>query len=411
MSEIFRPRVLMLSAPIEPPWTRSDKNLVRDLALGLQRHRARVLTHEGVLGALPPHVETEPAWGPRDLGDTPLGRRLGLFGRLLQAADVQIAHLFWPADPVVAPIVRVGARGAGVPVIHSLVRAPRNTMAIRQLIAGGPVVALSRETARRLRDEGLQQVEYIPHGVPRSALGRLDDGERASLGAIVRARHGLPLGPPLVIYAGDYRHAYAARTVAAVLPRVVREVPCHFVIACRLQDDADRLEEQRIRAAIAADGLGGHVTFLNVIPDLRELMAICAVQIFPADSVNERMDMPRVLLEGMAEGLATVVANKPPFEEVVEPGGAIGVPTLQPVAIATAVVELLRDPARQRAYGEAARSLVHAGFAIDQVVERYESLYERVLQDEVQSRTARRPGILRRTGHKIASLRRQSQAK
>jgi hypothetical protein len=41
-------RVLYLSGPVEPPWTRSDKNLVRGIAANLQRYRARVLTHEGV---------------------------------------------------------------------------------------------------------------------------------------------------------------------------------------------------------------------------------------------------------------------------------------------------------------------------------------------------------------------------
>ncbi len=402
MSEAVRPRVLYLSGPVEPPWTRSDKNLVRDVASGVQRYQARVLTHEGVIGALPPHVETEPAWGPRLEGDTPLGRRLGLFGQLLQAENVQLVHLFWPADPLVAQVVRLGARARGLPLIHTLVRAPRNTLGISHMVAGEPVVVLSRETLRRVQGDGIVDAVHIPHGVPPSSLGELTDDARAALSRRLRARYGIPPDVPLVLYAGDLRHKYAARTVAAVLPRVVREIDCHFVLACRLLDDNDRAEEARLRAATAADGLSRQVSFLNVIEDLRELMAVCDVQIFPADSVDERMDMPRVLLEGMAEGLPTVVANKPPFEELVEPGGAIGVPTLQPVALAAAVVELLRDRERRRTYGAAARRLIERRFSTETVVASYEALYDRVLGTAAPLSSGA-ASLLRRTGQRMVT--------
>jgi glycosyltransferase involved in cell wall biosynthesis len=396
----FLPRVLYVSGPVEPPWTRSDKNLVRDVATHLKRYRARVLTHEGVVGALPPEIETEAAWGPKISGHTPLGRRLGLMGRLLATSDVQLIHLFWPADPVVAQIVRLGARARGVPVIHTLVRAPSNTLGITRMVAGEPVVTLSRETQRRIQGDGIVDAVHIPHGVePRKGRSKPDSDS-------IRTRYGIPHGPPLILYCGDYKHAYAARTVAAVLPRVLREIDCHFVMACRILDDDDRAEESRIREAVSADGLSNHVSFLNVVPDLRDLMAVCTVQIFPADSVNERMDMPRVLLEGMAEGLATVVANKAPFEEVVEPGGAIGVPTMQPVTIAAAVLDLLRDPKRRSALATAGRQLVESRFSIARVAERYESLYDRVLAEANDSLMASPPrSRLRETGGRIFSLR------
>lgn len=396
----YAPRVLFLSGPIEPPWTRSDKSLVRDVALHLTRYRARVLTHEGVIGALPAEIETEPAWGPKVGGDTPLGRRLGLFGRLLGSTDVQLVHLFWPADPLVAQIVRAGVWIRGLPVVYTLVRAPRNTLGITKMVAGEPVVALSRETLRRIQGDGVVDAEHIPHGVdilpPRKVSAE-----------VVRAKHGIPSGPPLVLYCGDYRHTYAARTVAAVMPRVLRELDCHFVMACRILDDDDREEEARIREAVSADGNAHHVSFLNTVEDLRELMAISAVQIFPADSVNERMDMPRVLLEGMAEGLATVVANKPPFEELVEPGAAIGVPTMQPVSIAAAVVDLLRDERRRKQLGQRARKLVQERFSIRAVADRYETIYDRVLAEAADPLGESAP--LRRTGGRIFGLRRRSE--
>ena len=142
-----------------------------------------------------------------------------------------------------------------------------------------------------------------------------------------------------------------------------------------------------IKEAITADGIAHHVTFLNEVTSLRELFAIASVQVFPADSHHEKMDLPMVLLEGMGEELATVVANKAPLSELVQAGAAIGVPQMDPVGLAAAVVELMRVPERREALAKAGRALVEQRFDVRQVAARYELLYDEVL------------GAARRNGH------------
>ncbi|MCO4760577.1 MAG: glycosyltransferase [Myxococcales bacterium] len=381
----YQPRVLLLSGPVEPPWTRSDKNLVRGVATHMSRYRPRVLTHEGVVGALPAHVETDPAWGPRVGGHTPVGRRLGLFNRLLGDTSADLVHLFWPADVLVCPAVRAACRMRSLPLLHTLVRAPRTTLGITRLVAAEPVVCLSQETQRRIQREGVDDALWIPPGIHMRTVTT----DRAT----IRARCGIPSHLPVVLYAGDYTHTYAARTVAATLPRVVRELPVHFVMACRLRSRKDADEEAKIRSALLADGMGHHITFLNEVDDISELLAASDIQIFPADSANQRLDMPMVLLEGLAQGISTIVANKPPFEELVEPGAAIGVPSMNPVSIAVAIVELLRDPERRQRLGERAKQLVKDRFDIAAVTTAYEALYDRVLTDHRGTSRRRRGAI------------------
>jgi len=368
----FAPRVLYLSAPVEPPWTRSDKNLVRLLANHLTRYQARVLTHEGVVG-VEDNVTSQPAWGARDPGEPSLLRAVSVFNKVLADTDAQIVHLLWPADLVVASMIRTACRLRGLPVVHTLVRAPRTTVAIRRTTAGNPVVALSRATLHRIEREGTVDAIHIPPGV------RLHDPLPPSRHAVVRERHGLPQGVPLILYAGDYRHSNAARTVAATLPGSSREIDCHFVMACRIREQKDREEEARIKEAVAADGLAHHVSFVGEVRNLRELLAIADVQLFPADSHHEKMDMPMVLLEGMAEAVATVVADKPPLDELIDAGAAIGLPAMQPVSLAVAVVELLRDEKRRKALGQRGRALVDERFGIAAITRAYEDLYDRAL--------------------------------
>ena len=365
-------RVLYLSGPVEPPWTRSDKNLVRGVAANLQRYRGCVLTHEGVTLA-EPNLETEGAWGPRTAADTPLGKRLGLFGQLIGQRETAIAHLFWPADFIVANVVRTAARMRGLPVIHTLVRAPRTTVAIKQALAGSPVVCLTQETQHRLIAEGVQNTLWIPPGI--ALHTPIPDGEKAG----IRRKYRIPLDEPVVMYAGDYRHSNAARTFAAAMPRILRQSDCHFVLACRIRNDEDREEEARIKEAISADGIAHRVTFLNEVSSLRELFAIAAVQVFPADSHHEKMDLPMVLLEGMAEGLATVVAQKAPLTELVQAGVVMGVPPMNPVALAVAVSELVRSDERRQQLADAGLRHVQKRHDIKLIAAQYEELYDEVL--------------------------------
>ena len=365
-------RVLFLSGPVEPPWTRSDKNLVRGIAAGLQRYRARVLTHEGVV-SVDPHVETESAWGPRMGGHTPIGRRIGLFGRLLDARQTALVHLFWPADLLVANVVRAACRIRGLPVVHTLVRAPRTTVGIRNALASSHVVCLTQETQHRLIEEGIEGTLRVPPGI--AVTPPIPAGDRAA----IRRRYRIPMDVPVILYAGDYNHSNAARTVAAAMPRVLREAEAHFILACRIRHDEDTREEVRIKEAITADGIAQHVTFLNEVSSLRDLFAIASVQVFPADSHHEKMELPMVLLEGMHEHLATVVASKPPLNELVQAGVALGVPPMDPVSLAVAVVELLRNPDRRQELGDAGRVLVEQRFDVRHVAERYEEIYDDVL--------------------------------
>jgi hypothetical protein len=368
----YAPRVLYVSVAVEPPWTRSDKNLVRLVASNLTRYQARVLTHEGAV-AVDDNVQTRPAWGRRSEFEPSFFKRISLINRVLADTDAQLIHLFWPADLVIASIVRGACSIHGLPMVHTLVRAPRTTVAIKRTTAGQPVVCLSQATLQRVQREGTVTAVYIPPGV--RSMPALTAAKKAS----IRERYGLPHNQPICIYAGDYQHSNAARTVAATVPRVLREIECHFVLACRLRDQEDREEEARLKEAVTADGFAHRVSFVGEVKNLRELLAIADVQLFPADSHHEKMDMPMVLLEGMAEGLATVVADKKPLDELVDAGAAVGVPAMQPVALAVAIVELLRDDERRAEVGAAARSLIKERFSIAAVTEAYQALYDDAL--------------------------------
>ena len=134
---------------------------------------------------------------------------------------------------------------------------------------------------------------------------------------------------------------------------------------------------QRRRLERAADdfGVASAVHFLGDRRDVRRLLP--GFDLFVNSSISEGVSL--TILEAMAAELplvATAVGGTP---EVVRDGmTGVLVPARQPAALADAMIALSASPERRHALGVVARLSVEERFAIDGMVERYASVYERL---------------------------------
>jgi len=375
------PRVLCISPPVESPWTRADRVLLRGVASHSSRWEVTLVSRSGAeILALRPDatIRTETLWSSTEVSDGGVRDALRFFRRLVRKDDFDLVHVFWDADPVLATLVRAARRLRPRRALHTLTHAPRTTVGVRFALCGAPIVVLTEETRRRLLAEGVLDVAWIPNGV------EVQEPTPEGLRAGIRARHGLPLDRPIVVYAGDYTHTKAAHTVAAAVPRILRDLPAHFVFACLIRNDNDVLEESRIKNALAADGLAAHVSFFNQVPSVRELLSVATVQVLPTDDDREKLDLPMVLLDGMHEGVPAVVANRPPLDELVRAGAAVPVPVMDPMAISVAVADLIRDETLRKKVAAKGRTLIERDHDIAKVARQYETLWDEVMRQPLK---------------------------
>ena len=86
---------------------------------------------------------------------------------------------------------------------------------------------------------------------------------------------------------------------------------------------------------------------------------------------------PLALMEAMAAARPVVASDVGGIPELVDHGvHGLLVPPRDPPALAAAIAELLRDPARARAMGARGRERQRAEFAIEKTVAQLETLYE-----------------------------------
>ena len=159
----------------------------------------------------------------------------------------------------------------------------------------------------------------------------------------------------------------AAQRVAAVHPEV------EFLIA------GAGPEEDNLRRLARELGLNRNLTFASNLYDFSS--ALAAMDIFCLPSL--RQSMGTIMLEAMALGRPVIATGVGGIYGVVRNNETgFVVPPSDSVVFAERILELLNDPVRARAIGEAGRVLVREEFGVERMVAETAALYREVLASE-----------------------------
>lgn len=276
---------------------------------------------------------------------------------LATRASVGARNLFALAGSLMSARARAATRRPA-PVVQTLTCAAGLETWARLLEPLDAVVALSDDTRGRLLAAGLSArgVHRIHPGV-RPGRAIADAHELAHRRAI--------------LYAGELDVGATDRLIE--IARMLSEPALRgwsLIIACRPDDLVDRHQRVRLGRELAGAIGSGRVELHGEVPDLRALAGRCAIQLWLADKVHRRVDIPLALLDGLAHGLVLVTLDRAPIREVFEVaerhGRQIGArvdPALGPGAVVAAMAALIERPERLLHGSSDAASLVRDSFS------------------------------------------------
>ena len=190
--------------------------------------------------------------------------------------------------------------------------------------------------------------------------------------AAVRAEIGIPAGCPIIGMTARLHpmkgHVYLLRA----MPAVVRAVPDVHLVLAGAGELRRPLEETAAQA-----GFAERVHFLGHRTDVADVTQIYDVAVLPSVTLE---CLPYTLMEAMALRKPVVASRFSGIPEVVADGvtGTL-VPPRDPKALAVAIVDLLRDPDKARAFGEAGRRRVEEKFTLKRMLDETFALYEELL--------------------------------
>lgn len=240
---------------------------------------------------------------------------------------------------------------------------------------GARFVAVSEDVGRAIR-KGIRpltsRVHVISNGVDIARYGV--SAQRAT----IRDRLGIASDAPIVICVAKLYAQKGHADLLAAMPTLLRWHPDAVLLLAG---------EGPLRAKLAATaeqlGIDAQVRLLGPRDDVPDLLS--AANLFVLPSLWE--GLPMALLEAMASGLPVVATEVSGSRQVVAPGETgIIVPIRDPVALATAMHQVLADPARARQMGQAGRECAVREHSVERQARAHAALYEASLRDRTGAR-------------------------
>jgi glycosyltransferase involved in cell wall biosynthesis len=223
------------------------------------------------------------------------------------------------------------------------------------------VVAVSDEVRQRLLKSGVKvnKVSMIRNGID------LRPFDCAS--AVVRHELGWD-AEQIVGFVGRLSREKGADIFLDAAARVLAQCPdTKFVVA---GDGPDRAE---LDALIDKLGIRDSVRMLGRCDDMPGVYASLDIMV----SASRTEGLPIAILEGMASRLPLVATAVGDVPTVIQDGHTgVLAPAEDPASLAAAIVELLRDAAKRKQLGSAARELVENEFSAERMAADYLRVYE-----------------------------------
>lgn len=374
---------MITSVPLSPPWDQGDKNLAYVLTRALPEIQYRVLTQRQSPQPSGANLIASPYYWSQKPS---LAQKAYVFGRLLaQSSDltspngnsVDLYHLIYRPYPLSSRLFKLLPDFHHIPTVHTIPATTTPSQLKSDLFFARRNVVLSQYGFKRLTELGLDNVIYIPPGIP------LDEWKMAPEQS-ARYKQQLELtGHPVVLFPGHYGAGMGADVMRQAMPELVRRVPQVIVVfACRHRSANDWQKELALKDKLGQLGLLNSARFYTIHSDMKALIGASDLVALPLTSQKDKLDIPTTLLECMAMGKPVVITDLPPMNEILNSHNdgtsevGLAIPPSKPQALAQLLIHLLQDRDLSQRLGKCGQELVHERFDIVQSAKKYDLLYQ-----------------------------------
>lgn len=211
-----------------------------------------------------------------------------------------------------------------------------------------------------------ERIRVIPNGIDSRPY------RPAGARARIRAEFGLP------------EDARVAGMLAVLRPEKDTKT---FLLAARFVADelaaarfllvGDGPERSHLESEVQALNLADRVVFAGRRDDVPDVLTAFDVSVLCSTDVET---FPMAFLESMATGLPLIGTRVGGLPEMIEDGrNGLLVRPRDPRGLADAMLRVLTDPERSRAWGETSRQRVESEFSLETMVDAYEEYFEELL--------------------------------
>ena len=243
--------------------------------------------------------------------------------------------------------------------------------------AASRYLAVSAPLMQAAVDDGIpaERIEVVANGIDTDRFCPASPVEKQGL----RRDAGHDVPGPVILFVGYFSHDKQPRVLFDVWMRLFDEygidATAWFVGATKSDYyEVDPRLAETMRREADARGRGHQLILSGAVHDVHRFFRLADVFALP----SRREGLPVALMEAMACGLPAVASRLPGSTDTLIDDGISGrlVPAGEVAAFASAIAEIVKDPARAAAMGAAARQVILDRFASPAIADRWLRAYD-----------------------------------
>ncbi|KAA3607033.1 MAG: glycosyltransferase [Calditrichaeota bacterium] len=303
-------QILFVSKPLTPPWNDSNKNLAYQIAENNPEFIFKLMTKTGMKFSSK-HLRDIQIYKDSGKLSPPLLQNLRVLIYLLGIGkSIELKHYFFTPNKLTSSVGKLVTKLQKKKTVQTLTSFPNETANIKDLLFADKVVALSKDSAQKLKSLGVEGVEVIYPGIETPV-------EVNTLKVNMLKKQYKSNDEKLILYCGDYHYSNCENILTSFIGEIKNlNFECNFVSACRIKTHLDFKVESNLKSVVDKLGLSKRVHFLNEIDYIRELLAAADLVIFPVNSLFAKMDIPLVLLEALYLETPILISDFAPLNEI-----------------------------------------------------------------------------------------------
>jgi L-malate glycosyltransferase len=219
-----------------------------------------------------------------------------------------------------------------------------------------------------------RKIEVIANGINAEDLTAED---RRRLREDFRFLHNIPFDADVVGTVGELKELKGQRDFVLAANEVAKVSENAFFVVVGKDNSTGQSFRRELKRLVKVFELEERFLWLDWVDEMPKLLA--GLDIFVSASHSESFGL--AILEAMTNQTPVVATETEGAKDLLRASEtALLVPVKEPLRLAAALEELLKDPEKRKVFAENARQFAVEQFSLDKMIERTESLYKEILQ-------------------------------
>ena len=240
---------------------------------------------------------------------------------------------------------------------------------IKKLIFANKVVTISNFTKNLLLKNGIKNVVKINTGIDTNYFKPFKKNQS------LLKKFNL-FGKTVILIPIDLEKKKGSRKVLNIIKSTNNLKNVMFIFSY-ISNKKRNLEEKFLKNSLLKSELLKKVLFIKDPKDIKNLINISDIIIYPVIDTYGKHETPMVLIEAMSMEKPIIISDVPPLNEIIK--GNEGIKTKNYLDMKNSLLKLVKDKTLRRKIGKLARKRVVNNFNIVKTVKEYNKLYKQML--------------------------------